>query len=59
MTKPPIEVAIGSYADYFCSWFGLKDGSLSDLSDSRGRFWVKLGDETMTAEEWNEREEKE
>jgi hypothetical protein len=55
MTKPVIEATIGSYADYFSNWWGLEDGTMLEVTDPAGNMWVRAGDETMTAEEWNRR----
>lgn len=50
-------VYVGAYADYISMWFGLRDGTMLDRRDPAGKMWVKVGDELMTVEEWNRRQD--
>ena len=53
----PIKVTIGEYSDFFSYWWGLKDGTLLPTCDTASNFWIKLGKETMTVEEFGTRQD--
>lgn len=47
-------IALSSYADYFSTWYGLKNGTVLPVSNKRGSNWVRLGNgKIMTAFEFN------
>ena len=44
-TSNIMQATIGQYSDFFSEWYGLRDGTILDVSNPVGRMWRKFGDD--------------